>query len=66
MVGAGAVVTADVPDFALVVGVPARRVGWVGRSGERLEPDGQGRWRCPLTAQRYLESGGGSLIEEST
>ena len=36
MVGAGAVVIADVPDFALVVGVPARQVGWVGRAGVRL------------------------------
>ncbi|MGO1321224.1 MAG: acyltransferase, partial [Galactobacter sp.] len=36
-VAAGAVVTKDVPDFALVVGVPARRVGWVGKAGEPLE-----------------------------
>ncbi|MDN6567101.1 MAG: N-acetyltransferase, partial [Actinomyces sp.] len=37
-VAAGAVVTHDVPAFALVAGVPARRIGWVGRAGVRLEP----------------------------
>ncbi len=40
MVAAGAVVTREVPAFALVAGVPARRVAWVGRSGRRLEPAG--------------------------
>jgi UDP-2-acetamido-3-amino-2,3-dideoxy-glucuronate N-acetyltransferase len=52
-VAAGAVVTKDVPDFALVVGVPARRVGWVGKAGVPLEPDGDG-WRCPQTGARYV------------
>lgn len=54
-VGAGAVVVADVPDHALVVGVPARRIGWVGRAGVRLQPDGEGGWRCPRTGERYRE-----------
>lgn len=54
-VGAGAVVVADVADHALVVGVPARQVGWVGRAGVRLAPDGQGGWRCPRTGERYRE-----------
>jgi len=54
-VAAGAVVTADVPDYALVVGVPARRVGWVGRAGVPLVATG-GVWLCPRTGERYLES----------
>lgn len=58
-VAAGAVVTADVPDHALVVGVPARRIGWVGRAGVRLVADGQGRWRCPDTGDCYTESSTG-------
>lgn len=66
MVGAGAVVTADVPDHALVVGVPARRVGWIGRAGERLEPQGGGRWRCPATGTLYREAESGTgIVEES-
>lgn len=51
LVAAGSVVTKDVADFALVVGVPARRVGWVGRAGARLDDVGEGRFRCPTTGQ---------------
>ncbi|MFE2430698.1 acyltransferase [Streptomyces sp. NPDC059373] len=60
LVAAGAVVTKDVPDFALVVGVPARRVGWVGRAGVRLvERDGEpGGWECPQTGSVYQERDG--------
>jgi hypothetical protein len=47
-----------VPDFALVMGVPARRAGWVGRAGARLEEDGEGRWRCPETGAVYREADG--------
>ncbi|WP_141208065.1 acyltransferase [Streptomyces griseorubiginosus] len=66
LVAAGAVVTADVPDFALVAGVPARRIGWVGRAGVRLvrrdgEPD---RWECPESGALYDERGG-RLIERA-
>ena len=58
MVAAGAVVTRDVADFALVVGVPARRVGWVGRAGVPLIDTGDGVWRCPETDAEYRECGG--------
>ena len=56
-VAAGAVVTRNVPDFALVVGVPARRVAWVGRAGVPLEKADSG-WRCPVTGRTYQENDG--------
>ena len=58
LVAAGAVVTRNVPDFALVAGVPARRMGWVGRAGRPLVEAGEGRWRCPETGDDYAESDG--------
>ncbi|WP_327118668.1 N-acetyltransferase [Streptomyces sp. NBC_01341] len=60
MVAAGAVVTGDVPDFGLVVGVPARRIGWVGRSGVKLaeRPDEPGVWECPRTGALHDETDG--------
>ncbi len=55
-VAAGAVVTKDVPDYALMVGVPARRAGWVGRHGVRLErPGPDGVMTCPESGLRYRE-----------
>ncbi|MCU1543739.1 MAG: Acetylglucosamine-phosphate uridylyltransferase [Microbacteriaceae bacterium] len=58
LVGAGAVVTTDVPDFALMVGVPAFRTGWVGRSGHPLKHLGDGYHVCPETGDRYRELNG--------
>lgn len=54
-VGAGAVVTAEVPDFALMLGVPARHAGWMSAHGERLDLplEGEGEARCPATGERY-------------
>ena len=58
-VGAGAVVSRDVAAYALVVGVPARRIGWVSRHGERLPlpASGQGDAACPVTGERYRLEG---------
>lgn len=55
MVAAGSVVTKNVPDFALVAGVPARRIRWVGRAGVPLERGSDGAWTCPETGDRYVE-----------
>jgi UDP-2-acetamido-3-amino-2,3-dideoxy-glucuronate N-acetyltransferase len=59
-VGAGAVVSRDLPDFALAVGVPTRHIGWMSRHGERLALPlaGNGEATCPATGDRYLLRGG--------
>ncbi len=54
LIGAGAVITHDVPDYALMLGVPARQRGWVSRHGHPLVPDAQGRLICPETGWTYI------------
>jgi len=53
-VAAGAVVVKDVPAHALVVGVPARQIGWVGQAGHPLRQENE-HWVCPATGRRYVE-----------
>lgn len=55
-VAAGAVVVKDVPAFALVAGVPAKRIGWVGVAGHPLAQADDGAWVCPATGARYIET----------
>ena len=55
MVGAGAVVRGAVPDYALMVGVPAVRTGWMGRHGHRLRPVSVDEYECPESGWRYRE-----------
>jgi UDP-2-acetamido-3-amino-2,3-dideoxy-glucuronate N-acetyltransferase len=58
-IAAGAVVTRDVPAYALMMGSPARRVGWMSRAGARLGAD----LICPLEGRRYRETGPDTLVE---
>ena len=61
-VAAGAVVARDVPDYALMVGVPARQVGWVSRHGIPLkQPDVSGVYTCAESGLRYRETAPGTL-----
>lgn len=54
--GAGAVVKGDIPDYALMLGVPAQRKGWMSRHGHRLvEKDSDGNFVCPESGWRYQE-----------
>ena len=54
-IGAGAVINRDVPDFALMVGVPAKQIGWISKFGERLDLpiEGDGVAICPHTGEQY-------------
>jgi UDP-2-acetamido-3-amino-2,3-dideoxy-glucuronate N-acetyltransferase len=66
-VGAGAVVHRNVADFALVVGVPARQIGWMSRRGDRLPlaVSGQGEATCTYTGERYLLDGRQLTLKEA-
>lgn len=59
LIGAGAVVTKDVPPYALVVGNPSKQIGWVSEYGYRLRFDEKGEARCPESGERYLLKEGG-------
>lgn len=65
MVAAGAVVIADVPKFALVAGVPARRIRWVGKAGEPLKPipGKENHFECPVTGVLYVQVDDNTLEE---
>ena len=62
MIGAGTVVTKDVPDFALVVGVPGKIVGWVSEAGKRLKFDKDEVAVCPKSKKKY-KLNNGHIIE---
>lgn len=62
MIAAGAVVTKEVPDYALMAGVPAKQIGWVCECGGRLD---EGVWECKKCGRKYLISESG-LIKTST
>ena len=63
LVAAGSVVVSDVPDYALVVGVPARRIRWVGRAGVPLIAAGEDLFRCPQTGSEYRQIAEHELTE---
>lgn len=65
-IAAGAVVNKDVPDFALMAGVPARQIGWMSRYGERIQLplDGDGIYQCPHIGDVYKLKKGRMQIDE--
>lgn len=60
-IAAGAVVTKDVPDYALIQGVPGRQAGWMSRHGHMLKSQADGELRCPESGYRYMEVNPGVL-----
>lgn len=65
-IGAGTVINKDVPAFALMVGVPARQIGWMSRFGERitLPLQGEGTYACPHTGDRYILTGSSMSLSQ--
>lgn len=63
LVAAGSIVTNNVPAFALVAGVPAKRIRWVGKAGVPLTDDGAGNFSCPKTGARYFQRDADTLAE---
>jgi UDP-2-acetamido-3-amino-2,3-dideoxy-glucuronate N-acetyltransferase len=61
-VGAGTVVNKDVPDYAMVVGVPMRIIGWMSKYGEKLMFDAEGFATCPTTSEKYQKIGPENVI----
>jgi UDP-2-acetamido-3-amino-2,3-dideoxy-glucuronate N-acetyltransferase len=59
-IGAGSVITSDVPNYALIVGVPGRHIGWMSEFGERIRMPvgGDGEYTCNKSGERYILSGG--------
>jgi UDP-2-acetamido-3-amino-2,3-dideoxy-glucuronate N-acetyltransferase len=64
MIGAGAVVTKDVKDFALLVGNPAKQIGWVSEHGDKLQFDENGIALCKETSSKYLLNDG-KVVKEN-
>jgi UDP-2-acetamido-3-amino-2,3-dideoxy-glucuronate N-acetyltransferase len=63
LIAAGSTVTKNVPAFALVAGVPAKRIRWVGKAGVPLTDEGAGIFICPKTGARYIQSDTHTLAE---
>jgi UDP-2-acetamido-3-amino-2,3-dideoxy-glucuronate N-acetyltransferase len=64
LVGSGSVVTKDVPSHAIVVGNPARQIGWVGKTGQPLVAADNGEFVCPTSQQIYVVDEMGQLLEK--
>jgi acetyltransferase-like isoleucine patch superfamily enzyme len=66
LIAAGSIVIKDVPDFGLVAGTPARRIGWVGRAGQPLQPaaGSPDEWTCPVTGACYRQIAPDQLAEK--
>ena len=58
MIGAGSVITKDVPDFAIIVGNPGSQIGWVGKAGKKLDAIDDFLFACPVTKEKYQLNNG--------